>query len=56
MVTEEAPAAYFECPGCGSETPPVLLGVLGSKAWVRCRACGVDFHVDPEVVSEVADE
>lgn len=33
------------CPLCTTEQPPTVLGRLGLKLWVRCRACGIDFHL-----------
>lgn len=36
-----SPSDEQTCPGCGSPAAS-LLGRLGARAWVRCRACGLD--------------
>ena len=36
LVDEEI--VHPECPMCNGE--PVVLGLLGSKLWLRCRYCG----------------
>lgn len=34
----------MNCPCCGCEFC-ILLGNLGTRAWVRCRACGTDYSM-----------
>ena len=40
------------CLACGGELQPI--GTLGSLAWFRCRACGID--VSAPAVPADADE
>ena len=37
----------IECPICDADMP-ILLGVLGDLAHLRCRDCGMDFNIDSE--------
>jgi transcription elongation factor Elf1 len=39
VVVETAP----ECPAC--DGLPVDLGILGNLQWLRCRQCGLQYHV-----------
>ena len=42
-----------DCPYCGG--PGMLLGVLGTVTWFRCRNCGIDFRAS-ETVQPSADD
>jgi transcription elongation factor Elf1 len=41
------------CPLCGGEgvetACKLRLGILGNLQHLRCRNCGIDFHIDVEV-------
>lgn len=39
---DEADLDHQECPVCGC-CESIPMGSLGSEAWFRCRACGVNF-------------
>ena len=45
------------CPMCGCDEANEL-GRLGALLWVRCRACGAEYHIDPDAVVDavVCDE
>ena len=36
-----------ECPAC-EYGQGMLMGKLGSRAWFRCRDCGIEFNVNDE--------
>ena len=40
------------CPHCG-DTLASILGYLGSLLWLRCRACGSDYSVAADTLTDV---
>lgn len=45
--SSSTPKEYpMDCMVCGG--PMILIGVLGSRRWYRCRDCGIDDHEEVE--------
>jgi transcription elongation factor Elf1 len=42
------------CPACNADMP-ILLGVLGNIAHLRCRCCGIDYSAPADSL-EIPDE
>jgi transposase-like protein len=42
------------CPACNADMP-VLLGILGPLAHLRCRHCGVDYSVPADMIASAED-
>lgn len=43
------------CPVCGCPgNEDSVLGELGRLLWIRCRACGMDYHVDADAAFDRA--
>ena len=45
ITVESFEAPERQCPLCDCKRA-VELGVLGRLLWLRCRNCGIDYHVD----------
>lgn len=39
------------CPACNADLP-MLLGVLGNLAHLRCCNCGIDYSVPSDMIEE----
>lgn len=45
----------MQCDGCGGYHF-TMLGTLGNTTHLRCRACGLDSHIDSEELEELEEE